>query len=151
MPVRKYDATIVHTADDCTIHLNNEGYCYKDLKESFSDGSKVTVEIKSRRKPRSLNQNDFYWGYFLQFEIDAFMEFWGEQYDKKQVHDWNKQNFFGETKVIERTGEIVRLPGSSADQSTIDFEIKLEHIRQWFRMNFEWEIPYPEQQGQFKI
>lgn len=148
---RKYDATIVHTADDCTIHFPREVFVYKDLKESFGDGSKVTVEIKSRRKPRSLNQNDFYWGYFLQFEIDAFMEFWGEQYDKKQVHDWNKQNFFGETKVIERTGEIIRLPGSSADQSTIDFEIKLEDIRQWFRMNFEWEIPYPEQQGQLKI
>ena len=146
MPKRSYDATIIHTGErDVSIHFANEGYVYADLNSAFKDQEKVTVEIKSRRKPRSLAQNDFYWGYFLQYQIDCFAEYWGEKYDKKQVHDWNKQNFFGETKVIEKTGEIIRVPGSSSNQSTIEFEEKLEKIRQWFMLNFEWQIPLPNE------
>lgn len=146
MPNRTFDARIVHTADDCSIMFTNETYVYQEIKLAFGDGDKVSVEIKSRRKPRSLKQNDFYWGYFLQFEIDCFKEFWGDIYDKKQIHDWNKQNFLGDVRAIESTGEIVRLPGSSKELSTVEFEAKLDEIRQWFSLNFEWEIPYPQEQ-----
>jgi len=149
---KSYDAKLIHTGDnDCSIKYVNEAYVYRDLKQAFDNGANITVTVKSRSKPRSLQQNDFYWGYFLQFEIDCFKEFWGEVYDKKQIHDWNKQNFLGDTKVIESTGEIVRLPGSSAKLSTVEFEFKLDDIRQWFRMNFEWEIPYPEKQIPLKF
>jgi hypothetical protein len=141
MPNRKYDAIIRHTDDP--IAFVNDRYVFIDLKGAFDDQSKVTITIASRRKPRSLEQNDFYWGYFLQFQIDCFAEFWGEVYDKKQIHDWNKQNFLGDVRVIESTGEIVRLPGSSASLGTVEMEVKLDDIRQWFRMNFNWEIPYP--------
>ena len=152
MATRKYDGIIVHTGEaDCSIHFPNQNWVYTDLKNAFADQEKITLEVKSRRKPRSLPQNSFYWGYFLQFEIDCFAEFWGEIYDKKQIHDWNKQNFLGDTKVIESTGEIVRLPGSSTDLSTVDFELKLDGIRQWFRLNFEWEIPYPNDDLELNI
>ena len=152
MPVRKYDAIIKYIGKSgCAIDFVNTGYVQGDLKDAFADGSRVTVEIKSRRKTRSLPQNNFYWGYFLQFEIDCFLEFWGELYDKKQIHDWNKQNFLGDVRVIENTGEIVRMPGSSKELSTVDFELKLDDIRQWFRLNFEWEIPYPDNDLLLKI
>jgi hypothetical protein len=143
MPTRRYDAIIRHTETDCSINFVSERWVYANLKESFLDNSKVTITIASRRKPRSLKQNDFYWGYFLQFQIDCFAEFWGEVYDKKQIHDWNKSNFLGDVRVIESTGEIVRLPGSSASLGTVEMEVKLDDIRQWFRMNFNFEIPYP--------
>lgn len=143
---RTYDAKIVWTGDDCIINYVNESYVYKDLKDTFGDQTKVTVEVKTRRKPRSLNQNNFYWGYFLQYQIDCFEEFWGEKYDKKTVHEWNKQQFFGEEKVIERTGEVIRVPGSSREPSTIEFEEKLDDIRQWFFTNFDFVIPYPNEQ-----
>lgn len=59
MPVRKYDAFIVHTGADCTIHFANPKWVYGDLKEAFSDNSKVSVEIKGRSKPRNLPQNAY--------------------------------------------------------------------------------------------
>jgi hypothetical protein len=141
---RKFDAVIKYVKNSCFIDFPRYEWVYKELATAFKDGERVTVEVKSRRKPRSLNQNDFYWGYFLQEEIDCFKEFWGEVYDKSQVHDWNKANFFGEIVVVNNTP--IRKPGSSADQSTIDFEEKLEYIRQWFRINFDWEICYPNEQ-----
>lgn len=107
------------------------------------EGKGLIIKISRFYKKRTLRENAFYHGYFLQYEIDCFYEFWGERYDKQQVHEFNKVNFFGDTKVIEKTGEIIRVPGSSAQLSTVDFETKLEDIRQWFRQNFEFEIPYP--------
>src|SRR6185312_11817272 len=118
--LKTYDAQIVWTGDDASINFPNERFVYRDLKEGFKDGEKVTIIIKSRRKPRSLAQNNFYWGYFLQFEIDCFLEYWGELYDKKQIHDWNKQNFLGDVRAIESSGEIVRMPGSSKELSTVE-------------------------------
>lgn len=56
---RKYNGRIVHTAHDCSLIFDNESWVYIDLKTAFSDGAKVTVEIKSRRKPRSLAQNAY--------------------------------------------------------------------------------------------
>jgi predicted SPOUT superfamily RNA methylase MTH1 len=148
---RTYDGKIIYTGDDCTLHFVREGYVYADLKAAFEDGAKVTVDIKSRRKPRSLPQNNFYWGYFLQFEIDCFLEFWGELYDKKQIHEWNKQNFLGDVRAIENTGEVVRMPGSSKELSTVEFEAKLDDIRQWFLLNFDFIIPYPNEQGEIDL
>lgn len=144
MPARKYDAKIKYIGETgCAIDFTNTGYVQRDLRDAYADGSNITISIQSRRKVRSLKQNDFYWGYFLQFEIDCFLEYWGELYDKKQVHDWNKQNFLGDVRAIESTGEIVRMPGSSKELSTAEFEVKLDDIRQWFSLNFEWEIPMP--------
>jgi hypothetical protein len=151
-----FDAVIKHHVTETGrtngyISFINPVYVDLSIAERFRHLEKVTITIKTRRKARSLPQNSFYWGYFLQFEIDAFLEFWGEKYDKMQIHEWNKQNFLGDVKVIEKTGEIVRLPGSSKELNTIEFEEKLEDIRQWFRMNFEWEIPYPEQTLMLKV
>jgi len=46
---------------------------------------------------------------------------------------------------VEKTGEVVKLPGSTKDQSTVSFEEKLDEIRQWFWLNFEFRIPLPNE------
>lgn len=56
---KKYDGIIIHTGEDCTIHFPNETYVYADLKHAFPDQAKITIEIKSRRKPRNLEQNAY--------------------------------------------------------------------------------------------
>lgn len=119
---------------------------YEALK-SLPEG-RWTVTISKAKKKRSLLENNFYWGYFVQYEIDCFYEFWGEKYDKEQVHNWNKVNFFCDIHYVEKTGEVVKLPGSTKDQSTVSFEEKLDDIRQWFWLNFEYKIPYPNEQGE---
>lgn len=59
MPIRKYDAILIHTDQDATLHFPNESFVYRDLKDAFKDQEKVTVEIKSRRKPRNIDQNAY--------------------------------------------------------------------------------------------
>lgn len=116
----------------------------QDLK-AF-EGEMILLKVSKYKKNRTLNQNGFYWYIFLQSEIDCFKEFWGETYSKEQVHDWNKTMFWGEEKLIESTGEIVKTPGSSADKTTVEFEERLEIARQWFYNKFEWIISLPGEQ-----
>ena len=125
----------------------------KDLRDTFNglaDG-RYHLTIKPYRANRSTLQNAFYWHIFIQSQIDCFKEFWGETYSKQQVHDWNKANFWGEEKVIEATGEVIKTPSTSTDKTTVEWEEKLETIRQWFRQNFEWEIEYPNEQSELNF
>jgi hypothetical protein len=122
----------------------------KAIKEAISDlnTGRWTVSIRKYYKQRSLGQNNFYHANFIQGQIDCFKERWGETYRHDQVHEWNKLNFWGENKIIESTGEVIKMPGSSTDNNTVEWESKMEDIRQWFRQNFEWELPFPEKQAE---
>lgn len=122
-----------------------------DMDLKAIGNAKMVMTVKKYHKSRSLNQNGFYWSNFIEQEIECFKEYWGETYTKQTVHDWNKTNFFGEEKVIELTGEIVKAPASSAKQSTVEFDECLEKCREWFRINFEWEIGYPLQQQEIDL
>lgn len=42
-------------------------------------------------------------------------------------------------------------PCSSTDYSTVEWEERMEGIRQWFRQTWEWELPFPEQQSELDL
>lgn len=104
------------------------------------------ISITKYRKPRSGNQNRFYFGNFIESEIECFADRWGQRYDKETIHEFNKSKFWAEEKVIEATGEIIKIPVSSTGYNTVEWEERLEIARQWFRDNLDWELPYPETQ-----
>lgn len=121
-----------------------------DLKQKFKHGEKVWLYTEKHYRQRTPGQNSFYWYIFVQEQIECFKEYWGETYSKEEMHEWNKANFWGEDKVIEATGELIKTPASSTAQNTVEWEEKLEYIRQWFRQRFNWEISYPLEQGEIK-
>lgn len=123
--------------------FNRDGFS-EDLTLFLNQDVKITVELKNKR---SLLQNGFYWSNFVPSQIECFKEMWGETYRKSQVHDWNKANFWTTEHILEDTGEVVKMPESSASQGTKEFEEKLENCRQWFRQNMDWELPYPLRQS----
>lgn len=122
----------------------------KSTIEALSPGRWV-VTLEKYKMPRTTKQNNFYWGNFITAQIECFKERWGETYRVDQVHDWNKANFWGTEHVNEETGEVIRSPASSTDNNTVEWETKLDVIRQWFRQNMDWEIGYPEKQEEFKF
>lgn len=109
--------------------------------------NKYLIEVSRYYKKHSDKQRGFYFGNFLQAQIDCFKEFWGETYTKEQIHDFNKINFWGTEKMLD-SGEIIKMPGTSSDKSTIEYEEVLEKIREWHRITFEFELPYPQQQAE---
>jgi hypothetical protein len=107
---------------------------------------KVVIEVSQYRAKRSNEQNKYYWYIVVQYQRGCFKERWGEVYTKEQVHDWNKANIFCKELIDEDTGEVYKIPGSSAAQNKMEFEERMELIRQFFWTKFEWKIPMPNEQ-----
>ena len=121
----------------------------RDL-QSF-EGQAVVITLKKYVKQRSDKQNRFYFSNFIQSQIDCFVEMWGERYDKAQIHELNKAQFWAIEHIDEETGEIIKIPCSSTNYSTVEWEEKLEIIRQFFRDKFSWELPVPNEQTDLNI
>lgn len=137
---------IIAIADlkDTGLHIRGRKAFDEDVKQSGWRVVKITVEkAKSRRSDR---QRRFYFSGFIQSEIDCFKERWGVTLSKEQVHNWNKQHFFCQEIVDEATGEIYKFERSTNDYAKIEFEEKLEEVRDKFHVAFDWRLPYPNDQ-----
>lgn len=109
-------------------------------------GKRVKITIEIVRNTRSHRQNRYYWGVVVIYQIDCFRERWGAEFDKDQVHDWNKINIWFTEHVDIHTGEIHKMPGSSKTKTVGEFEERLEKLRRYFDEQFEWRIPLPNEQ-----
>lgn len=114
-------------------------------------GKRVRVLVEVVRNKRSDRQNRFYQKYYIQSQIDCFKERWGEIYTRDQIHTWNKANIWHSEHIDEGTGEIYKMPCSSTEQTKGSWEERLEMGRQFFKTNFNWDLPYPNQQGNLDI
>lgn len=117
---------------------------FKGFLACCKDGQEFILSIEKWYKKRSLNQNRFYFGNFLQSQIDCFKENWGEVYDKEQIHNWNKCNIWADELIV--GDDVWKMPQSSSSFNTIDWEERLDKCRSFFKDKFNWDLPYPEKQ-----
>lgn len=152
MAIRKYDAIIVHTNEDCTIHFPRETYVYKDLKDTFGDQTKVTVEVKTRRKPRTLKQNSV-----LHWYINAIADETGMAPDDvKEVlrHKFLSEDILdrnGEIMADKASGEVIKRYKSTAELSTIQMLTFTEEIRMWAADFLSLHLPLPNEEVELKF
>ncbi len=101
-------------------------------------GYEVEFSPKRHKKNRSLNQNRFYWGAVIPLIGDAM----GES-DPEAIHGMlkNELNYYMATVA----GRDIRVPMSTADLNTADFEAYLERIRRWALEFFTLDIPLPNE------
>jgi hypothetical protein len=110
--------------------------------QSAKNGDYQLILKKLYRK-RSVNENAFYWGPFLDEEMNAFYDA-GWHFDNKDVlHEWNKNQFLTDKIVNEDTGEVMTIVLPSSGLETVPWELWIEKIRQHFREFFNAELPYP--------
>lgn len=137
---------------DGTLMVPNKEAFQKDMAD-FAGQEDVMIRVavkKAGKRTRTTQQNGFYWNNFLESQAQCFLERWGERYTKNQMHQWNKDKFWGEDHFIEETGEVVTMPAETTTNfSTTEWEEKLENIRHWFLRSFDWILPYPEKQEKF--
>jgi hypothetical protein len=99
--------------------------------------------LKKIYNKRSIHQNAFYWGPFLDAELTALYDEGYHFQNKDYLHEWNKKNFSTEKLVNELTGEVIDIIIPTSSKSTVQFEIIIENIRLTFRENYNCELPYP--------
>ncbi len=116
-----------------------------DVVKSF-EGANIIITIEKRKKKRSNNQNAFYFGIVIPIMMDAFKDAWGEYYSATEVHEALKAKYCYKEQINESTGEILQIPSSTTNLSTIEWEEYIDKIRAFA---FEWfnvSVPMPNEQ-----
>ena len=135
---------ILATIKGGTTNPKARGQIRRELE--YHEGKRVRITIERYYKKRSNPQNAYYHGCVIAEIRDCFLDKWGEIITHKAAHEFCLTNFFGEEHVIEETSEVIRLSGSSSGHTTVEFEEKMDEIRQWFELNMDWMIPLPNEQ-----
>lgn len=115
------------------------------------EGKRVVITIDRVKSKRSNQQNRFYRGVIVPEQIECFFERWGERFDSEQIHDWNKANVWYEEKVNEETGEVFKIPASSTKIGKLEWEERLDKLRQFFWNSFDWKLSLPNEQKNIEI
>lgn len=133
-------------------NVDDAGALQKNVSQSVKDelkkhiGKRLRIIIERVGVTRSDRQNRYYWGVVVVYQIDCFAERYGEIWSKDEVHDYNKSNIWHSESIDQETGEMIKRPGSSKSKTKAEFEERLEKLRQYFFINFEWVIPLPNEQ-----
>ena len=99
------------------------------------DGKPVAISVKTaaKTKPRSLNENNYYWGVVIPLIGQS------TGYLPEEVHESLKHKF------LRIHGDKLDRIGSTAVLDTIDFEKYLETVRMWAAQELQTIIPLPNE------
>lgn len=115
-----------------------------DAIKSF-EGKEVLVTLEKPVKKRSNPQNAYYWAVLLPILQQCIKDNWGEVWTKEKAHDFCKMQFNFIERVNESTGEIVRVPKSTTENTTIAQEELHSEIRNFIFEWFNTQVPLPNE------
>lgn len=113
---------------------------------NFYEGKDIVVTINKAGKQRSMPQNRYYWGCLIPLLQSGIKESWGEVYTKEAAHELLKAKFLFYERVNEDTGEILRVPKSTTENTTSAQEDFHHEVRQFL---FDWfgiDAPLPNEE-----
>ena len=116
-----------------------------DAIRSF-EGKGLLLTFEKPTKKRSNNQNSYYWGVLIPITQEAIRNEWGEVYSADMCHELLKAKFLYYEKVNEQTGEIIRLPKSTTENTTTTQEEYHSKIREFLREWFNVTAPLPNEE-----
>jgi hypothetical protein len=149
---RKFDAFVVHTDDDATLHFNNENFVFKELKSVYKDNEKVTVTIATRYNKRSKSQNSVLHWYINEIaeetgmEPEAIKEVLRHKFLSVDAVDKN-----GEIMADKSTGEVLKAYRSTTQLTTVEFNEFTEKIRLWSNDFLGLQLPLPSEPIELKF
>jgi len=130
------------SSDDMPVFLNQ-------ISKIPNKSVRIRVTVEGKR--RSQYQNNYYYGVVVELIRSALTEEWGELMTKDEVHEILKQNCNWREKVNESTGETLKVPHTTTDMTTVEFEEYLERCRRFALEWFKIEIPLPNEQTELKL
>jgi len=106
------------------------------------EGKEIQIIVERKRKRRSLNQNSFMHGPFLESMQEMFTDF-GNDYEPEFVKDIFKKQFGVKREVTLPDGTKEMVEVSTAKYSTTECETAMERARRFYA-SF-WALPYPNE------
>ena len=115
------------------------------------EGKEVVITIDKVKKQRSIQQNRYYWSVLVVLTKNAVLDTWGEVWSVDKTHEYLKENFCYYEKVNENTGQVIKVPKSTTENTTIEMEVfHLEirkHLLEWFNV----DAPEPNEEIILKL
>lgn len=109
------------------------------------NGKRILLSIRQQEKLRSLNQNSFYQGPFIE-ALRVYLLDCGHRVSPEDIHGGLRDAHAKNSFVIELPGGMpFRIPPSTTRLSTTGFEEYLEEIRARFAEDFGWQLPLPNE------
>ena len=115
-----------------------------DAINSF-EGKDLLITFEKLIKKRSNNQNAYYWGVLIPILQNCFSEHCGEIWSKEKAHYFCKMQFNFIERINESTGEIVRVPKSTTENTTTAQEELHIEIRNFIVEWFDINVPLPNE------
>lgn len=109
---------------------------------------RVMVVVKKNYRQRSLPENAYYWGVVINEFCEGYFDMTGEKIQSDQAHEILKQECNSKEVTNEKTGQVIKVPQTTAKMTTIEFEEYLESCRAFI---FEWfnrRVPLPNEQSE---
>lgn len=130
-----------------SLKIQNRNGLKLDLKSL--EGKEVEIKISKKKKRRSNQQNSYYWGVVIPIVREGLIEagFPRDVFSNTQaVHELLKSMFCPKVEVInEDTGEVLQLPPTTTNLSTVNMMEYFEDIRQWGAEFLGIYIPEPNE------
>lgn len=100
---------------------------------------KNVIQIKKYRKPRSTQENKYYWKVIVGTLAAEF------GYTAQEMHYELKRLFLSYQKPNIKTGELMTFMRSTTDLDTMEAEVFYEQIRVWALADFSIYLPLPNE------
>jgi hypothetical protein len=125
----------------------------EDIASALSqlEGKWVEVTIAQVRRPRSLNQNAYYFGVVLKYILAILHADGNTEMDLLDAHEFCKQKDIGNLEVtkmiMEKEGLVFRIYyRSTTSLTTMEFEAYLDRVRHWALTVAGVVIPLPNEE-----
>jgi hypothetical protein len=115
------------------------------------NGKNITIIIKEQEKPRSNDQNSYYWAVIVNMVKLAILNEWGENKSINEVHELLKTECNYIERVNHSTGEVLKDSKSTTENSTKEQELFHDLCRKFALEWFNIEIPLPKEEIEVEL
>jgi len=115
-----------------------------DTINSF-EGQEILITFEKPKNKRSNQQNNNLWAVLYPITQQAIKNEWGEVWNIEKVHEFYKIQFNVIEKVNEDTGQIIKLPKSTTENTTTQQEEYHLQIREFLKEWFNITAPLPNE------
>lgn len=110
------------------------------------ENSDVVLTLEKPKKKRSNPQNRYYWSCLLPLMQQGAKDIFGEVWSINKAHEHLKAKFLFHESINHKTGEIIRTPKSTTENTTTEMEIYHTEIRIYLLEDFDINAPEPNEE-----
>jgi hypothetical protein len=137
------------TDENGKLHLASRERFAADIAQHLKNKD-VVLTTKEMGK-RTTKQNRYYFGVVVEMIRYRLKETQGKDFSNETIHEWLKVKFNADPVVIEATGELLEIGGSTSELNKEEMTEYIERIKDWCALSLDLIIPEPNTQTELEF